>query len=285
MKKVNSSLKRRPYDNYEVYHPDGTLMFFCSQRKVNWYLNRDLAIPIDNNKVKLTFTPGGYGDPHILLEGRQNICVIKGISIGLTKHHVVPYQFRKHFKLKYKDKNSYDLCVLCRDAHDEYELYANDFKEQLYNDYIDPLNIEINNLWYHAKSLYTTIQKHYDKIPPAKQIYLTMKFEGLCEKYNFNIEDFKNTNSPYSDNNNKIIIDKIGTENLIVLWKLHFIKFGKPQFLPEWWKPNYLKIIDHKRIGTNNKKTDLKKINLVKNTKLLKLIFKYDLYEVARLYI
>ena len=50
-----SALKHAPYDNYEVYHPDGTLMFFCSQRKLNWYLKRDLAIILGPKKIQLTF--------------------------------------------------------------------------------------------------------------------------------------------------------------------------------------------------------------------------------------
>jgi hypothetical protein len=277
-------LKHKPYDNFKVYHPDGTLMFFCSHRKVNWYVKNNLGIFLNDKELKLTFIPGGYGDPISILKGRSNACVVNNSINDLTKHHVVPTQFRKHFKLKYKDKNSFDLCVLNRKIHDEYELHANEFKDILLTDIINIDDIDINISWYTAKTIYNTIIKHFDKIPPSKQVYLQLKFDGLCDKYNFDIDKFKNEFSPYSTNNNKKIIKQVGTENLIVLWKLHFLKYAQPKFLPDWWKPNLLKIIN-RTTSKNICKTELKEIDMVKNKKLFKLILKYNLDEIASLYI
>src|SRR3990172_8443475 len=89
-----SALKKVPYDNYKIYHPDGSLMCFSSKKKAMWYLKNDLAKVMDGDefKIQLTFTPKGYGDSAELLIGRQNCCVISGDVSNLSKHHVIPSQ-------------------------------------------------------------------------------------------------------------------------------------------------------------------------------------------------
>lgn len=271
-----STLIRRPYDNYQIFHPDGTLMSYCSSKKANWYAARNLANLVDN-EVHLTFEPNGYGDPIDILEGRNNYCVITKSEHDLTKHHVIPTQFRKHLEPQYKDKNSTDIVVLTRESHDAYELSADVFKEQLYNDCIDePFKDRIKAL-YDVHSKYNSLTKHYNHIPPAKQVYLQMRIEGQCEKYNISVTDEIDGNMY-----DKMIVDKIGQINIIVLWKLHFIKYGNPKFLPTWWKPNMIKVINHKDSIKN--KTDMLKVDMSEPT-LLELIKKYDLYEISRLYI
>lgn len=276
-----SSLIRVPYDNYKMIHPDGTLMCFCSKKKANWYVNRNLAT-LDGYNVLLSFVPNGYGDPNSILEGRANICVISGSTENLTKHHVIPTQYRKHFRHKYKDKNSSDLMVLTRDTHDEYELHATDFKNILYKEYgtTDLINKfkEINE----AKSINRTLTKHFNKLPITKQIYLQMRLDGILERCDLTIEDLSDINYDPFEDINKIIVNYLGEINLIVLWKLHFIKFGKPKYLPSWWKPNMIKVIRKK--NDILEKSELIDIDL-KNKQLLKLIKKYDLYETAKLYI
>mgnify|MGYP000878855524 CR=1 FL=1 len=276
----NSALIRVPYDNYKMIHPDGTLMCFCSKKKATWYANKGLAT-LEGNNVNLSFVPNGYGDPFVILEGRSNICVISGETSHLTKHHVIPTQYRKHFRSKFKDKNSSDLMVLTRKTHDKYELSANDFKEKLYNEYVSPDLISKFNELSEAKSLENTLSKHISKIPPSKQIYMQMKLEGILERWNISLEDLKDINYDPFDDINKIIVHHLGEINLIVLWKLHFIKYGKPKHLPNWWKPNLIKIIKTK--NDILAKSELYEADL-KNKILTKLLIKYDLYETAKLY-
>lgn len=123
------SLDSAPYENYSLFHPDGTLMCFCSAKRANWYFDRGLAEQTGPKEFKLTFQPRGYGDPNVLLGNRDNICVITGERDNLTKHHVVPAQFRRLFPIAYKDKNSMDLLLLTREAHNDYERHATEFKQ------------------------------------------------------------------------------------------------------------------------------------------------------------
>ena len=276
-----NALIRQPYDNFKIFHPDGTLMCFCSKKKASWYLKNGLAVKESESHIRLTFTPKGYGDPEQILVGRKNCCVVTGDTINLTKHHVVPTQFRQHFDTSYKDKNSCDLVVLNREKHDEYEDIANGFKIQLHNDYIDESFIEANNAWCEAKSIFNCIKNYYDRLPPERQIYMTCRLEGLIKKWGFTEKELKSRTIGGSLERNKLIVSKLGVTNMIVLWKLHFLKYGKPTLLPEWWKPNMIKVVNKQN---HERKTDLLEINM-NEPELLSLIKKYELYEIASLYL
>ena len=281
MGNTNSSLIRKPYDNYLMYHPDGTLMCFCSKKKANWYVKRGLAV-LEKNKVKLLFTPNGYGEPQEILYGRENMCVISSITTNLTKHHVIPTQYRKHFRFEYKDKNSIDLVVLEREVHNEYELSANDLKKEFEKDYISNDILEKNYLLNEAYNKYNTIEKYIHLIPPQKAVHMMMRIDGICDMYSINKEELRYFKpDELYESINKIIVKSIGEEYLIVLWKLHFIKFGKPKHMPKWWKPNLIKII--KKSKEKNNTAELVEINMFEG-KLLELIKKYNLYETALLY-
>jgi len=269
-----NALIRAPYDNFKIFHPDGTLMCFCSRKKANWYIKKDLAYLQNEFEIRLKFTPKGYGDPLEILIGRKNICVIKGSSLNLTKHHVVPTQYRQHFDSIYKDKNSCDLVVLCRNEHDKYEDLANVFKTQLYNDYIDDTHKEINSAWFEAKAIYNCINNHYDKLPPDRQVFMICRLEGLIKEWKFTDEQLKARFLVGNNDYNKIIVNKIGMINLTILWKLHFLKYGKPKFLPKWWRPNLIKVINK---GSIQHKTELIEINIQDDPKLVELIKKYNL--------
>ncbi len=184
MKEHNSALIRKPYDNFKMYHPDGTLMCYCSEKKAKWYATRGLGV-ISNNKVKLTFAPNGYGEPDIILEGRKNFCIVSGNETNLTKHHIIPTQYRKHFATIYKDKNSMDLAVLCRDTHNAYEIYADEFKEQLYKDFIDKDLYDRYRDLKHTKIKSSTLVQYIDKIPPAKYVFMELELMGLIDKWKF----------------------------------------------------------------------------------------------------
>jgi hypothetical protein len=268
---THNTSKEKIYENCRIYHPDGTLMCYCTNKRLNWYLKRNLANKLDDVSIQLTFEPKGKGDPLALLQPRQSICVVSGLADNLSKHHVIPYEFRKFFPLKYKDKNSCDVVILERNIHNEYEEAADILKKRLYDDFVSDVWKELNYSWTEAKLKYRVINgEYFDKIPPAQQIFIKMRYEGIIEKYGFTQEQLTSKSSPYCNEPNKEIVDKIGIENLIVLWKLHFIKYANPVYLPDWWKPNLIKITK------SNDLPDIKHVDL--DSPLLKLLIKrYDL--------
>ena len=91
------------YGNWLVLHPNGCEMFRCVTRKAQWYLTRDLANMISEIPpvIQLKFEPGGlgwFGDEFALTQ-KQNLCVVCGTEElpRLTKHHIVPTLYKKHF--------------------------------------------------------------------------------------------------------------------------------------------------------------------------------------------
>ena len=81
-------------ENWEVYHPNGTHMFTCGEKKATWYLDRNLAKKTAEGKIMLTFEPKGTGFESDEVFGktiRETICVVTGNPEGLQRHHIVPY--------------------------------------------------------------------------------------------------------------------------------------------------------------------------------------------------
>lgn len=263
------------YTSYQLYHPDGVLMCYCSKKRAMWYVIRNLGVLVDKS-VHLNFIPNGYGDSVEILEPRENICVVSGNDDNLSKHHVIPLQYRKYFDIKYKSKNSCDIVLLNRKIHDDYERVADKLKIQLEIDYGDPISNEIDRYWNEAQSIYFIIKKHFKDLPPSKQVYFKFRYNGLIEKYNFDEKSFYNKTSDYLFLNNLLVVEKIKPIHLTILWKLHFLKFGKPKYLPSWWKPNLIKIL---KVGNN----DIVYYDL-KNKELVKLLKRYDLYDISQEY-
>lgn len=232
-----------PYDNYEMYHPvTNDLMSFCSSKRARWYLKNNLATIVGDKKIKLSFIPNGHGEPEELLIKRLNICVVSGVDDKLTKHHVVPTQYRQHFEKKYKDKNSFDLVLLNRDRHDDYEKHATKLKNRLFKDFVTDDIKQIYLDWNQAKGIYNCIHgPNFKKVPEQRQIWMEIKLEMLKGKWKWSDEIFKIKEFYAVRNYNKHLVDVLGPEKLIVLWKLHFIKYAEPKFLPSWWKPNLIK--------------------------------------------
>lgn len=267
-------ITKRLYDNFKIYHPDDTFMCFCSKKKATWYTSRNLAVWKSENEIKLTFEPNGYGDPtEILSSSRENICVISGRTDNLTKHHIVPTQYRKHFHRVFKDNNSCDLALLARDEHDTYEIHANKLKEMLFIDNVNEDVMGLTKDWNEAKSIYSCIDKWYHILPDSRKEVVLNRMYQLIDKWGFKETDLKLKEYSLIKDWNSVIVENVGPVNMIVLWKMHFIKYGQPKFMPKWWTPDTIKIINDDKLS--KEKTKMIKVNI--DNKLKSLIEKYDL--------
>ena len=127
--------KYKIYGNCKVLSPDGLLMFRCQEKKINWYLKRDLAqiVNLDPLTIKLNFEPNGLGNHNKVygLGEMDNLCVVCGNNIEITRHHVVPICYRRFFPIEKKSHNFHDVLSVCADCHENYEYYAFKFKLDL----------------------------------------------------------------------------------------------------------------------------------------------------------
>lgn len=269
-------VKYTPYDNFEIYHPvTEKLMCFCSKKRARWYLRNGLANKIGEKQIKLTFIPNGHGEPEELLIKRNNVCVVSGSTEKLTKHHVVPTQYRQHFPKRFKDKNSFDLVLLNRDKHDEYESHATELKNRLFNDYVTEDIREIYLDWNQGRGIYNCIHgPNFVKVPEPRQVWMELKLEAIKIKRNWTDDIFKIKEFFAVKNYNKHLVDILGPEKLMVLWKLHFLKFANPKHLPSWWKPNLIK---NNKCDVNNEdhRAELIEIDL-SDPELVEFLNKYN---------
>ncbi len=257
-----------PYDNVELFHPDGSVMCYLSNKRAGWYLKHDLAEVIGDKQIQLKFQPQGPGEPPELLEKRNNVCVVSGSPDFLTRHHVIPTQYRKWFARRYKDKNCFDIVLLTRDVHDIYENEAYKLKEQLMRDYINVDTKEMFGDFNLGRTLYNCLNRHFDRIPFQRRVWMEIKFYGIKQKTGFKDDDFKSKSLLDITNYNAQIVKAMGEEKMIVLWKHHFIKHAKPEHLPSWWTANLIKEIK----GGNS---ELSYVD-VNDPEIMELLTRYD---------
>lgn len=239
---------RKIYGNCQVMSPDGHLMFRCDTKKANWYLKRDLAdVVVDNPlTVKLKFQPKGLGNhnKNYGLSIIENICVVCGSDEFLTRHHVVPFCYRKFLPLEKKSHNFHDVLSVCADCHEKYEKHAFDFKLQLADKYSAPINGELfdNKDIIKIKKMAnclidTEISKSIPKrrmLEIKKEIKSYFSWKTLSKKRLSKIVDSEV--KIYNRTHGEIVISKIDdVDSFIKDWRNHFLNHNDCNYLPKNW--------------------------------------------------
>ncbi len=241
------SRKKKLYGNYKVLSPDNIPMFRCNEKKISWYLKRDLADIIDSKTIRLKFKPNGLGNynKNYGLFEMENKCVRCGSEEHLTKHHVVPSCYRTYFPNNLKSHSFHDVVSLCTNCHSEYETHAFLLKKKLSDIYQAPINgiiskdIEMLRAKKLTRSLTSDVHIPKSRIFEMKseikdligvkrlskskiRFLLSSKFTISCEK-----------------THGEIVISKIENLNeFIKMWRSHFIETMNCKFLPQNWSIN-----------------------------------------------
>lgn len=265
--------------NWAVYHPNGTHMFTCGERKATWYLDKGLAKITSEGKIMLTFTPkgGGFDSGEIFGKTeREVICVVSGTDEGLQRHHIVPYCYRTYFPEEYKAKNHHDVVLINHELHSEYEQQANVYKDKIADIYgvktITEFNIEYTHnlrdigrdgaiITNSIKSILNTYGRlpHEDKSKKLELIskisnipievvnewnYIQLyKFYTLVADQSFNaVDEFKKNHRIYYDHGYHVV-KQLDTQKkmtkFIKLWRKHFINTMNPKFMPKGWSIDF----------------------------------------------
>jgi len=240
------------YGNWLVLHPQGFEMFRCTTKKANWYLLRDLAEVISENPptIKLNFEPNGigwHGDEFALTQ-KQNKCVVCGTEEleRLTKHHIVPSLYKKHFPNKLKVATSHDVVCICRECHDEYEnVYASSLKEKISEQYGVPL---CNSHTDFAKAIklckaYTLnreVMPELRKKELLNKISLILGYGEMGIVPMEEIEDLSKTSqkhhNEFHSNHGREVISKVtNIQKFVEMWRLDFLDNMRPKFMPKYW--------------------------------------------------
>lgn len=270
----NGSRKFDLSDNWDVHHPDGYHMYTTSGRKVQWYLDRELAEIFEPNKIRLKFVPKGRGFSEHEVFGklpRVNRCVVCGELHNLQRHHVVPYHYRKFMPLRYKSRNHHDVVLICRKHHEEYEQIAKFYKNQIAAHFqVD--SIEIMNAkqitfmvdqlkdQFRAMKLFDTLLNRYNTIPIERVEWIAeelkktigvdvmqMDFDEIEEMHHKTDKLIKTKKSEMMNVENffhgKAVIEKLESskdfEIFIRGWRVHFIDSMVPLYMPEGWSIDF----------------------------------------------
>jgi hypothetical protein len=246
-------LHKPAYSNWLMLDPNGIEMCRCADKRAKWYLDRNLAdiVNEDPPTFKLKFAPNGNGnkDDAYSLAQKFNRCAVCGTEDELTKHHIVPYMYRKWFPTKLKGRSAHDVVVICVTCHENYETSAMILKKQI--------SLEITNNTQLTTKL-TAIQSHNKRI--ARLCSALLKDSGSIpnsrkDEIISNITEHLGYKPSITDLNNLIEISKAHTKcnqdpgkeivecvikdnNLdcfIRRWRQHFIDIACPMFMPEHW--------------------------------------------------
>lgn len=248
----NNPLKKVLYENYRMLSPNGELICMCSKKKMLWYVKREIAkLNSDQTSFTLLFEPKGNGQEHpFYKQAHSNKCVSCGSTKSLNRHHIVPYCYRKYFPKAIKEFSSYDILPLCIDCHSLYETKALEVKKQLVSilpDKIVKQNLveykvsKLNNLVnaiqrYKNQIPSDTLNKYFDKIKLLSNntIHEDNIHEIIISKPKFESDELR------SEEIVNFYLEKDQLDELILLWRKHFINILKPQFLPSSWEIDYI---------------------------------------------
>jgi hypothetical protein len=243
------------YGNHKVYSPSGVLMFLANNKRIDWYLQKDLInikkIEKDGTlHVEFKFEPkgnghGGKDDYYLAI--KENRCVVTGerdLSL-LTKHHVIPYMYRKHFPLEFKDRSSHDIVLMTKNEHSKYERFADEFKIEIEKKYgvydsYNEMKREYDN-YKKAASYANVIIKHREKIPLDRLKFLYTEILKMTDvkptSRNLRLlvrEDDRIFKKEIK--RGRFVVDNIDDfHDFCIMWREHFIKHAEPKYMPKGW--------------------------------------------------
>lgn len=240
------------YGNWAMYSPEGKLMCRCDEKRASWYIKRNLAVMHGERAIMLTFKPAGSGESHpFMLHGKANVCVVCGATENLNRHHVVPYQYRKHFPNGLSASASYDVLPICLDHHEEYEVLAQQFSTHIAERYEappaqggkwTPEKVAEKNAVGAARALL----KHRAVIPQERiavlerQVVETFGDASLEDVAQLVIQPLAPAKS-HAQLVIEAVVARDELQQFIQAWRQHFVDTMKPQFLSPHWEISYVR--------------------------------------------
>ncbi|XP_076956320.1 protein RRP6-like 3 [Bidens hawaiensis] len=138
------SCKAPVYHNCRIYANDGRLLCYCDRRKLEWYLQRDLAKLVDEDPpaIMLLFEPKGRPEDEgndFYVQSKKNICVGCGEGNHYLRYRIIPSCYRIHFPEHLKSHRSHDIVLVCVDCHEKAHSSAEKYKKKVALEFGIPL--------------------------------------------------------------------------------------------------------------------------------------------------
>jgi len=245
---------RKIYGNCQVISQEGILMFRCEKKRADWYLktlDKSTGEPIgelvseDPYTVRLKFKPKGLGNHNkeFGLTEMDNRCVSCGTEEYLTRHHVVPYCYRKFFPIELKSHNFHDVLPLCVSCHEKYERSADDLKNSLAIEYSAPVNGETlkdKKLMKISKLASTLLKEDIKKVPSRRlrELRKSLRDELGIKRLTKDkiIEMSKSTPTVVKRTHGEIVMSNVtDIQSFVEMWRSHFVENNDCPYLPKNW--------------------------------------------------
>ncbi len=238
------------YGNISVLSQNGTLMFRCGYKKQRWYLNRGLANAVNEHTIQLTFQPNGMGHhkDNYHIQQLMNKCCVCGTTEKLSRHHIVPYCYRRNLcqvSQKYR-REHHDILPLCLDCHKLYEYqFAYDLKKQIAKENTAPLGglglLDVRKKQGIYKMAHALVNLS-EQIPEERKKEIFNKLavflghkptQQECDQLaNMKIDP---RGTGYRTHGEVVIKATKNKSEFVQRWRQHFINTMKPQHMPPYW--------------------------------------------------
>lgn len=229
------------YDNCKMLDKDNNFMSFVDQNKMNWYIKKNLAEKIDEKTFKINFVPNGVGVKVSYYHNPiENKCICCGSTENLTKHHVLPYRFKKYFPVEFKSHTSFDILLLCETCHGKYETEANKFQNELIKKY-NADTIIYNKAYKTIVGVISSLLDNYDNIPEVRRDEMMKSIQKYFKDDTIKLENLKDYTKAVSSPEEiekaiqNVILQMGGFFAFTVMWRRHFIETMNPKYLSEDW--------------------------------------------------
>ncbi|XP_064962122.1 protein RRP6-like 3 isoform X3 [Musa acuminata AAA Group] len=141
------SCKSPVYHNCRIYASDGRLLCYCDRRKLEWYVQRDLARIVEDDPpaIMLLFEPKGRPedeDNEFYIQSKKNMCVGCGEKSHYIRYRIIPSCYRMHFPEHLKSHRSHDIVLLCVDCHEVAHSAAEKYKKKVAQEFGIPLFVQ-----------------------------------------------------------------------------------------------------------------------------------------------
>lgn len=234
------------YDNIKLLSPSGKVVALIDKKTANWYVKHKLGLQSDGNSITLLFEPRNRSrvDDPFYLTPRENKCVVCGTSEDLTRHHVVPRFFRRHFPIRLKASSNHDVLAACVLCHRAYCVFEEEFKKELAAEFgLDisgkPLGLD-PNLIKAASIIRTCLERGKTN---SARVSFAKSFFRLCPNPSQRVieEIAFIINLEQETNLGKAIVEILGPDNDKALiefskrWRRHFVTSMQPKHLPAFW--------------------------------------------------
>uniref|UniRef100_A0A6B2L2E8 3'-5' exonuclease domain-containing protein n=1 Tax=Arcella intermedia TaxID=1963864 RepID=A0A6B2L2E8_9EUKA len=242
------------YENCLMLAPNGDALCSINKKKVQWYLDRDLAELVQSEPeviIKLKIEPQGRGHAgsEYYLAKKENKCVVCNSDKSYVRFSIIPHSYRRYMPLEIKDHSSHDIVLLCQECHRRASLFSESLRKKLKAERKEPNKKEkpykIDNEKKNVRMAAVTLMKK-GQLPPARAEELTNILKTYFQKQEITQADYELASKleykekiDEEDSHEKRVVDELKTPDQIqqffVRWRQHFLDTMKPQFLPTGW--------------------------------------------------